>query len=82
MADMDRDFQNENWFNAPHTVTTVSGWAPDYTYFDTVSGSGPTEAERAANWWGDYTRHRTGPLPYHQPDELIGRRESIQDVNP
>ncbi len=86
MADMDRDFQNENWWNAPHIVTTISGWFdPDtgtYVYEETVSGSGPSEAERAAHWWGDHTRHRTGILPYATPDELIGRRESIADVNP
>jgi len=43
----------------------------------------------ATNWWNlietplsgtncwqmDYTRHRSGPLPYASPDELIGKKD-------
>ena len=48
----------------------------------TVSGAG-TDSAVSDSWADDYTRHRTGiEATYSGVDVLIGRRDSIQDVNP
>jgi len=52
-------------------------------WWATVSGAGTPDAA-VPSWADDYTRHRSGGLEstYTSPDDLIGRKESIQDVNP
>jgi hypothetical protein len=51
-------------------------------WWATVSGAGTSDAA-VASWADDYTRHRTGiETTFSGVDSVIGRRESIQDVNP
>ena len=51
-------------------------------WWSTVSGAGTPEAS-LESWADDYTRHRTGrETTYSGVDSIIGRRESIHDVNP
>jgi hypothetical protein len=51
-------------------------------WWATVSGAGTPDAAEAT-WADDYTRHRTTMSPtYSGVDDLIGRKESILDVNP
>lgn len=49
----------------------------------TVSGAG-TAGAALDSWADDYTRHRSGGLrpTYTSVDDIIGRKESIKDVNP
>lgn len=66
--DNHRDFQAENWW------ATVSGAG--------VTVSGVSQAA-VPSWADDYTRHRTTMSPtYSGVDDIIGRKESIWDVNP
>lgn len=47
----------------------------------TVSGAGTTDAD-VPSWADDYTRHRSGvSTTYTTVDKLIGRKDSIKDVN-
>lgn len=61
-------------FDSGNNVDFMGGiwWA-------TVSGTAET-----ASWADDYTRHRSGGLrpTYTSVSGIIGRRDSIQDVNP
>ena len=51
-------------------------------WWATVSGAG-TEDAAMESWADDYTRHRTTMSPtYSGVDDLIGRKDSILDVNP
>jgi len=51
-------------------------------WWATVSGAGTVNAA-AESWADDYTRHRIGiEATYSGVDALIGRRDSIADVNP
>lgn len=51
-------------------------------WWATVSGAGTPDAA-LPSWADDYTRHRTGrEATYSGVDSLIGRKDSIQDVNP
>lgn len=53
-------------------------------WWNTISGAG-TDSPAAASWADDYTRHRSGDImdtTYSGVDTIIGRRDSIQDVNP
>jgi len=59
---------------------------PDFqagNWWATVSGAG-TSAAAVESWADDHTRHRSGGLrsTYTSVDDVIGRKESIQDVNP
>lgn len=48
----------------------------------TVSGAGTPNAE-VPSWQDDYTRTRFGrETTYSGVDTIIGRKDSIQDVNP
>jgi len=51
-------------------------------WWTTVSGAG-TSTAAVESWADDYTRHRSGTSDtYTSVDKLIGRRDSIEDVNP
>lgn len=51
-------------------------------WWATVSGAGTPNAA-VESWADDYTRHRTTMSPtYSGVDDLIGRKDSIADVNP
>lgn len=51
-------------------------------WWATVSGAGTPDAV-VPSWADDYTRHRTTrSTTYSGVDTLIGRRDSILDVNP
>jgi hypothetical protein len=43
-------------------------------WWDTVSGAG-TDNAAVETWADDYTRHRSGPLPYDSPDAIIGKQD-------
>ena len=51
-------------------------------WWATVSGAGTPNAA-VPSWADDYTRHRIGrETTYSGVDSLIGRKDSILDVNP
>jgi hypothetical protein len=51
-------------------------------WWATVSGAGTPNAS-VPSWADDYTRHRIGrETTFADMDSVIGRKESIQDVNP
>ena len=48
----------------------------------TVSGAG-TPSAAVESWADDYTKHRSGvSSTYTSTSSIIGRKESIKDVNP
>ncbi len=62
--------------NSGNTDFQATNW------WTTVSGAG-TDTAALDSWADDYTRHRIGrEATYSGVDSLIGRRDSIQDVNP
>jgi len=65
-------------FDSGNTVDYVNS-----NWWTTVSGAG-TASAAVDSWADDYTRHRSGGLrpTYTSVDNVIGRKESIQDVNP
>ena len=90
MATMDKDFQAENWWATVSGAGTpdavVESWADDYTrhrsgtmlYNSTISG---ISASGGTTYSGvtDMYNHSGDNQP---ADIVIGRKESIQDVNP
>lgn len=51
-------------------------------WWATISGAGTPNAQ-LPSWADDYTRHRIGiEATYSGVDSLIGRKDSIADVNP
>ena len=51
-------------------------------WWATISGAGTADVA-LSSWADDRTRHRSGGLrpTYTSVDDLIGRKESIEDVN-
>lgn len=43
-------------------------------WWATVSGAGTDDAA-VETWADDYTRHRSGPLPYNSTNDIIGRQD-------
>jgi hypothetical protein len=43
-------------------------------WWATVSGAGTSDAA-VETWADDYTRHRSGALPYNSPDDIIGKQD-------
>lgn len=61
-------------------MTNIDFQAPPW--WVTISGAG-TDTASLDSWADDYTRHRIGiESTYSGVDAKIGRKDSIQDVNP
>lgn len=46
-------------------------------WWATVSGAGTDDAV-VETWADDYTRHRSGPLPYTSTNDIIGRQDNYK----
>jgi hypothetical protein len=79
MATMDKDFQSENWWStvsgAGTDAAVVPSWADDYTRHRSgeLTHSGTTYGSV------DMYKHSGNNQPI---DVYIGRKNSIEDVNP
>lgn len=79
MPTMDKDFQAGNWWATVSGAGTddavVESWADDYTRHrsGTLTHSGTT--------YGDVDMYNHSG-DNHPADVMIGRRDSIEDVNP
>lgn len=78
MATMDKDFQAENWWATVSGAGTpdaaVESWADDYTRHR----SGTRTYDGSTYSGTVYGEHSSGNQP---ADLVIGRKDSIQDVN-
>ena len=66
-------------FDNGNTIDHIGG-----NWWATVSGAGTANAA-VPSWADDYTRHRSGNImntTYSGVGTIIGRRDSIADVNP
>jgi hypothetical protein len=79
MADMDKDFQAENWWatvsGAGTSAAAEESWADDYTrHRDGILTHSGTE-------YGEVDMYNHSG-DNHPADVVIGRKDSIEDVNP